>query len=264
MLFEAAHRLARHVRIFVGRQRLEEPTGLRREGRSQGGDNRPPFPGGGRIVRRQTPPGHVDELRRIEQTERHPGAFPRPFAGIAGGHFRQPRRHLGRQGRDEELAAVKRRFVELLQAERDRDPAQFESVAGARAFLEWLRAAGWGVALATGGWEASARLKLEAAGLDMDLPWAHADDAMPREDIVGLAIRRASRRFGIEHFEKVVSLGDGTWDLEVARRLGLAFVGVTAESDADALRAAGAGHTLADYSDAAAAHAVLEASVTPV
>jgi len=185
----------------------------------------------------------------------------RTDSGIADGICR---RHLGRQGRDEELAAVKRRFVELLQAERDRDPAQFESVAGARAFLEWLRAAGWGVALATGGWEASARLKLEAAGLDMDLPWAHADDAMPREDIVGLAIRRASRRFGIEHFEKVVSLGDGTWDLEVARRLGLAFVGVTAESDADALRAAGAGHTLADYSDAAAAHAVLEASVTPV
>jgi len=184
----------------------------------------------------------------------------RTDSGIADGICR---RHLGRPGTDREMVAVKSRFVELLLEEVDRDAAQFEPVTGARSFLESLTASGWGVALATGGWEASARLKLETAGFELGLPLAHADDAMPRHDIVALAIQRAKQEHGVEAFDKVVSLGDGTWDLEVARDLDLAFVGVTAESDARKLEAAGASHTLIDYSLQASAVAALDGARIP-
>ncbi len=173
------------------------------------------------------------------------------------------RRHLGRRGTEEEMIAVRRRFVDLLLEEARRDAAQFVPVAGAREFLESLVGRGWAVGLATGGWGASARLKLERAGLDLGLPMATADDAMPRHEIVSLAARRVKAAHGVTDFDKVVSVGDGTWDLEVARDLGLAFVGVTAESDAAALRAAGADHLLFDYSDPENAHATLEVASIP-
>ena len=156
-----------------------------------------------------------------------------------------------------ELAEIQQRFLAILGAEVTRAPKRFVAIAGASSLFPHLRRAGWHVALATGGWLASATLKLRAAGVfATDLPIACADDADSREDIVRLAWQRAEAHAGVA-FQRVVSVGDAPWDVRTARSLGLPFVGVGTEMRADRLRAEGARTIVPDFSDAAAVLAAL-------
>jgi phosphoglycolate phosphatase-like HAD superfamily hydrolase len=157
--------------------------------------------------------------------------------------------HLGRGPAADEIDRARRRFVALLEAALTRAPGRFAEIPGAAEALRRLRSApGFRVALATGGWEVSARLKLRAAGLEIDgLPLATADDSPWREEIVRRAISLAEAEAG--PFESVLSIGDGLWDLQVARALGLGFLGVAAGDRADRLRRAGAGRVIEDYLD---------------
>ena len=140
------------------------------------------------------------------------------------------------------IAARERRVVALLgEALRG---APIAEVPGAGAMLRRLRADGHRLALATGCWTASARAKLAAARLDVaDLPLVGCDDHAAREAIVAAAARAAAPG------ERVVCVGDGAWDVRVAARLGLPFVGVDSEGSG---RLAGLGGfpVVADYRDA--------------
>jgi phosphoglycolate phosphatase-like HAD superfamily hydrolase len=158
-------------------------------------------------------------------------------------------RHRSAAPEPSHLVKFRERFVRLLQAQLDAAPHRFCAIAGATGLFAHLRSAGWTVALATGGWGVSAQLKLQAAGLWLaDVPLACADDAHTREEIVQLAHRRArerSERSGAE-FERVVSVGDGVWDVHTARNLGIPFVGVAPPEKAARLREAGATTLLPD------------------
>ena len=65
-----------------------------------------------------------------------------------------------------------------------------QQIAGANAFLAQLLARDWRIALCTGAWGDSARLKLSRAGLPSDLPLASCDDDTSREAILtrGIAL----------------------------------------------------------------------------
>lgn len=109
-------------------------------------------------------------------------------------------RRRGHAPTPDERAAMRARFFDLLAARRD-DGASYQPAPGAAAFVAALRRAGWAVALATGAWRASARIKLEAAGLGAwlgdgpeSLPLATADDHVSRAGIVRRAIARALAR----------------------------------------------------------------------
>jgi len=108
------------------------------------------------------------------------------------------------------------------------DPRRVVAVPGAPELLKTLRThARWRPALATGGWGASARLKLACAGIDAEgLPLATSDDCEARVDIVREAIARAHDAWHVTRFERIVCVGDGTWDAETARQLGYPFVGI--------------------------------------
>ncbi|HEX6200249.1 MAG TPA: HAD family hydrolase [Thermoanaerobaculia bacterium] len=177
------------------------------------------------------------------------------------------RRCLGRPPEAAELDRTRARFVELLEEALELDAAAFQPVPGAPALLDALPGHGWAVALATGGWRASAELKLRAAGLEAvlrdSLPLVSGDDGISRREIVEGALEAAQRQYRVETFERVVSLGDGTWDLAVAAELGLPFIGVTADGDARALAEAGASHLLPDFADLPAALAALEEAPPP-
>jgi beta-phosphoglucomutase-like phosphatase (HAD superfamily) len=133
------------------------------------------------------------------------------------------RRAWSREPGEEAIARHRAAFVTLLQT---RVP-QIDEIRGARSFLDDLRRRGWRVALATGAWSESARLKLSAAGLPVDLPLACCDDCVSREEIVRRAI-------GNDQYARVVVFGDGTWDVRTARNLRLPFVGVGSD-DPDAV-----------------------------
>jgi phosphoglycolate phosphatase-like HAD superfamily hydrolase len=171
-------------------------------------------------------------------------------------------RHRGGPPTPDEADAVQRRFLELLRAELAAAPARFRPVPGAPTALRALQAVGWEVAVATGGWEASARLKLRAIGLD--LSWcalASGSDAETRAEILRLAVHRAGGD-GSEP-ARVVSIGDGVWDVRAAGVLGWPFVGVAAEAQADRLRIAGASTILPDLEDVPTLCAALETAAVP-
>lgn len=175
------------------------------------------------------------------------------------------RRHRGRDPTDEEMELLAQRSCQLLRRATARSPGAIRAVAGAGRLIEWLgTGAEWRTAIASGSWLATARIKLEAAGLALDdLPAAFADDSPDRSEILRAAIVRASRCYAAAGFGKVVYVGDGAWDVEAARRLGIAFVGMAGRGGAGPLVAAGAATVLSDFLQPDAVLAALASARVP-
>jgi phosphoglycolate phosphatase-like HAD superfamily hydrolase len=156
-------------------------------------------------------------------------------------------------GRDEPdervMARARARFVERLSVQLSAAPTRFSSIRGAGTMLRDLPQRDWCVAFATGGWGPSALLKLRVAEITLDeAVFACADDARTRADIVRLARDRAES-FYERHFDRVVSVGDGVWDVQTAAALRLPFVGIGKGAHAERLRTAGAQIVVSDYAD---------------
>jgi beta-phosphoglucomutase-like phosphatase (HAD superfamily) len=140
---------------------------------------------------------------------------------------------------------VERRFVAAIAARLAADPAGCREIRGARALFDGLRAdPRCRVAIATGGWQATARRKLAAAGFELgDTPLATASDALERTQIMRIAAMRACAG---EVPSRRTYFGDGSWDREACRRLGWDFVAIGGRvqhepafacfADADAIR----------------------------
>ena len=120
--------------------------------------------------------------------------------------------------------AVKTRFVALLNAHVAK-AGPFSEFPGAMQKLRQLQESeDHAVALATGGWRASAMLKLNSAGLGgFDFPLATSDDAHDRAEIMQIALAE----LGVS-FQSITYYGDGPWDRDASRRLGWNFVAVGA------------------------------------
>lgn len=155
------------------------------------------------------------------------------------------------------------RFVELLTHAHETE--HISQVPGAARLLTALPQRGWAVAIATGAWHRAAAFKLLAASLPWDnVPIATAEDGPARTDIVQRARSRAQALHHGTPFERVVSIGDGVWDIQAARELGLPFVGVGFGARACRLRAAGASITIADFADLASTVSALEQAREPL
>jgi len=160
-------------------------------------------------------------------------------SGGAAAHFQ---RETGRLPDESELRRIHDHFLAALQAADISAPL----VEGAHDVLQRVAAYdGWSVAIATGNWRATARVKFGWVGLEFpDLPMGCADDAPLRADILRAAIRKAG-----EPFDRVVYFGDRPHDFRAAQAVGAGFVAVTAASDPAPLRAAGARHFLENFLD---------------
>jgi phosphoglycolate phosphatase-like HAD superfamily hydrolase len=158
---------------------------------------------------------------------------------------------LQRAPDDFELARLKECFVGLLNQHYLESSQLFQEIQGARVALERLRLErDWSIAIATGCWRASAALKLRAAGLELEgIPAAFAEDGLSRESIIEAAISKALTCYGQSNFEKIVSVGDGLWDVSAAHNLKLAFLGVGSGEREARLRRAGAKHVIPDFTN---------------
>ncbi len=161
------------------------------------------------------------------------------------------RERFGRAPEEAELLKLKSHFVRLLEGQRAAEPSLFAEVVGASAMLRRLsREPAWRAAIATGGWRVSAALKLKAARVEPDdYPAAFADDGISREEILRAALERAQTFYRRSRFDRVVSVGDGLWDVRAARNLGLPFLGVGCGEREERLRRAGATHVIEDFGD---------------
>ncbi|MGH9769605.1 MAG: HAD family hydrolase, partial [Blastocatellia bacterium] len=173
--------------------------------------------------------------------------------------------YFGRDPRDHESSAIRQRLVDLLEEHHRVDQSYFAEIPGAaRTFNRLVQDRDWAKAIATGCWQPSAEMKLRAASINYEgVPGGFAEDGVARESIVGAAISRSRVSYRRENFDRMVSVGDGVWDVRTAARLGLAFVGVGSGARAEMLREAGARHVIPDFEDADRFFECLEEAEAP-
>ena len=123
---------------------------------------------------------------------------------------------------EQTAAAIKAIFVDKIERHIETE-GPFSTIHGAIEFFERTRASdGRRVAIATGGWRESARLKLESAGFDIDgIPLVTSDGAWTRIEIMETALARLGGAF-----ESVTYFGDAEWDRQACQSLGWNFVAV--------------------------------------
>jgi|ERR1700736_639069 phosphoglycolate phosphatase-like HAD superfamily hydrolase len=153
----------------------------------------------------------------------------------------------GRLPSPSEISRFRQHFVDLLA--RVSSEAAFAAVTGAPLLLSRLAdSEEHRVALATGAWRGSARLKMASAGLCYDdYPAASSDDAFDRESIIRLSMQRAAERYG--RLGSTVYVGDGVWDARACRSVGIPFIGIATNGRAARLSAEGAVCVFPDFSD---------------
>lgn len=166
------------------------------------------------------------------------------------------RRALRRDPTGDEFGRVQRAFFGGLRERSRGAPQMFQPVPGAAGLLAHLREGGWAVGIASGAWEESARIKLDAAGLDVaGLPgtFSHARaDGEParREEIVAATIARLG---GLSQARpaaaRAVYIGDGLWDARAARALNIGFVGIRIRGDMERMRSEGVQRIVRNYHD---------------
>ena len=168
---------------------------------------------------------------------------------IAGALIRE---HHGVEPDRALLDRLRDHFVGLLEKAHAKNSDCIRATPGARRLLSTLDRQSHPVAIATGGWTPSARLKLSHSGIDWEgVPSAFACDAHPREQIISLAIDRAAdlHRCTPADFGRIVYVGDGIWDLKATRALGISFVGLARGQRAELLGQAGAMVIHEDFQD---------------
>ena len=158
---------------------------------------------------------------------------------------------LNREPDEAELQKFKNCFVKSLEEYRAKDSSLFSEIVGASSMLQHLnQETEWRVAIASGAWRVSGELKLGVAGIDVnDYPASFADDGLSREEILRSTIAKAKKRYQQNGFVRIVSIGDGLWDVRTARNLNFPFLGRGSGARAEKLRRAGATHVLQDFSD---------------
>ena len=105
---------------------------------------------------------------------------------------------------------------------------EIEEVPGSAVFVkEAMKNKLIAVCFATGSLRRPAEQKLKAIGISFNNELLVASDQLQkRESIVKTAISKAKKHYGVSDFERVISIGDGLWDLKTAQNLGLEFVGI--------------------------------------
>jgi phosphoglycolate phosphatase-like HAD superfamily hydrolase len=99
-------------------------------------------------------------------------------------------------------------------------------VKGAAEILDAICASRYGVALGTGAWADSARLKLSLAGVRTHrIPLVTSDEFVSREEIIRAALQRAGI-LGASSFHNCAYVGDGVWDARACRNVGVPFIGI--------------------------------------
>jgi phosphoglycolate phosphatase-like HAD superfamily hydrolase len=173
-------------------------------------------------------------------------------------------KHFRRSPSDAEIDQMKNSFVRHLQLVHGSGTPAFMPMAGAADFLTCLsESEEWVFALATGGWAVSAQFKLQAANLSIPCPIISSDDGLSREKIVRQAIEASLCFYRIESFSRIVSIGDGIWDVSAASSLGLPFIGIARGAGADRLRSFGVSHLLTDFANLDRVFAALDEALEP-
>ncbi len=170
---------------------------------------------------------------------------------------------LGRTPTKDEESSFMTYYFDALQKSLERSPNYFQAVEGAPEMLQAFSEE-WAVALATGCWVESAKIKLAGGGLDIQsYPLATASDAITRQDIMLTAVERSKTLHQVADFEHIVYIGDGLWDRRSCASLSMPFVGIDVANPNLGQGKLGEFHLLANYTDLERVFSLLETAVAP-
>ncbi len=129
------------------------------------------------------------------------------------------------EDRDKIHKRVKKRFIDLTKNHFASRPDSLKEIPGARILIEKLKAKDSCVlAIATGGWEETARMKLGGIGVELDgVALATASDATSRVEIMQMAEARVLD--GGTVIRKTY-FGDRIWDKQASEHLEYHFIAV--------------------------------------
>lgn len=105
---------------------------------------------------------------------------------------------------------------------------KFEAINGAPAIVKAIaKSEDYFACFATGSLLEPAYLKLEQAKIPHNRNVVvSSNNIFDREGIVAQAIKQAKQVAGVEQFQHILSVGDGIWDLNTAKNLGVSFLGI--------------------------------------
>lgn len=105
---------------------------------------------------------------------------------------------------------------------------QIPEIHGAKSFIEDLESySEYAVCYATGSLMKPACYKLDAIGVNYRKEvLVTSNNIHSREDIVSKAIEKAEKFYETPNFKRIISIGDGLWDLRTAQNLNLEFIGI--------------------------------------
>jgi len=123
-----------------------------------------------------------------------------------------------------------------------------KEVPGAKVLVDMVKASDdYVFAYATGALYAPAKYKLDETSIFYEESILIGSNKYEtREEIVTAAIEAAKEHYRIDEFEKIISAGDGMWDLSTARNLNLPFLGI-GDKNKDKFAAEGAKFLRADW-----------------
>ena len=122
----------------------------------------------------------------------------------------------------EQIKEVRTRFGELIR-QYLQNGGKCRPKEGAIHLIDKLRAAdGYAVGVATGGWEHTAKMKLQHAGFNLkNTVLTSSDDGDERVAIMQKCLSALGNRF-----HRIVYVGDAEWDVQATQELGWHFIGV--------------------------------------
>lgn len=104
-------------------------------------------------------------------------------------------------------------------------------IPGAAMYVKSLEESEYAVCFATGSLLRAATHKLRLIGLSVHVELLVASDEIEeRENIIVQAICKARTFYQVKSFDRIVSIGDGLWDLLAAKKLNLDFIGIGASN----------------------------------
>ena len=122
----------------------------------------------------------------------------------------------------EQIKEVRTRFGELIR-QYLQNGGKCRPKEGAIHLIDKLRAAdGYAVGVATGGWEHTAKMKLQHAGFNLkNTVLTSSDDADERVAIMQKCLSALGNRF-----HRIVYVGDAEWDVQATQELEWHFIGI--------------------------------------
>ena len=174
------------------------------------------------------------------------------------------RRACGRDPTPAESQAVQSRMIELMEDLDRTHGLATKEIPGAAACVRALQVAGHAVAIASGDWQATAHHKLAKARIPFEaLPAAFCEASHVRTEIMRTSLARAATHHRRENFNRIVYIGDGSWDVCACREIGWPLVGIGRDTQGRRLRGLGTSHVLPDFTDHGAFLAAIAAAKVP-